>query len=103
LGNNSNYLDIGPYPLYPFGFGLSYTTFEYRNAELSATRLGKGENLTMRVTVTNKGKFAADEVAQLYIRNTTGGSTNPVRELKDFQRVRFEPGATKIISFTLSA
>jgi beta-glucosidase len=102
LGNNSNYIDVSPYPLYPFGFGLSYTTFEYGNVKLSATKLNEGETLTIRAAVTNTGKFAADEVVQLYIRNLTGGIVHPVRELKGFQRVHIEPSETKSLAFTLS-
>jgi beta-glucosidase len=102
LGNNSNYIDVSPYPLYPFGFGLSYTTFEYRHIKLSATKLDEGASLTISATVTNSGKVAAYEVSQLYIRNTSGGIVHPVRELKSFQRVHIEPGETKMVQFVLS-
>jgi beta-glucosidase len=102
LGNNSNYIDVSPYPLYPFGFGLSYTTFEYGKVKLSAARLGEGESLKIRADVANTGKVTADEVAQLYIRNLTGGIAHPVRELKGFQRVRIKQGETKTVEFMLS-
>jgi beta-glucosidase len=102
LGNNSNYIDVSPYPLYPFGYGLSYTTFDYGNVKLSAAKLGDRASLKIRAAVTNTGKVTADEVAQLYIRNLTGGSAHPVRELKGFQRVHIKPGETKTVEFTLS-
>jgi beta-glucosidase len=102
LGNNSNYIDVGPYPLYPFGYGLSYTTFEYGRAELSTTTLRAGESLTIRAPVTNTGKIAADEVVQLYVRNVAGSAIHPVRELKAFQRIRLASGEKKMIQFSLS-
>jgi beta-glucosidase len=103
LGNTSNYLDVTPYPLYPFGYGLSYTTFEYGPVKLSNSHLSAGGTLTIRAPITNTGKRTADEVAQLYIRSTGGGVVHPVRELKGFQRIHLEPGETKDAQFSLSA
>lgn len=101
LGNNSSYIDVSPYPLYPFGYGLSYTTFEYGEAKLSSTSLAKSETLVIRAPITNTGKLPAEEISQLYIRNVAGGAVHPVRELKAFQRVHIEPGETKFVQFTL--
>jgi beta-glucosidase len=102
LGNNSNYIDLGTYPLYPFGYGLSYTTFEYGHVELSSTKLQQGDVLTIRVPVTNSGKAVADEIVQLYVRDVVGTLVRPVRELKGFRRVHLEPGETKVVEFALS-
>ena len=102
LGNNSNYIDVSPYPLYPFGFGLSYTTFEYSNVKLSTSKLSKDSILTITAEVTNTGKFAADEIAQLYVCNRSSGHVHPVRELKAFQRLHIEPGRAKLVQFSLS-
>jgi beta-glucosidase len=102
LGYNSNYIDISPYPLYPFGYGLTYTTFEYGRVELSTNKLRPGEILTIRAVVTNTGKIAADEVVQLYVRDIVGTLIRPVRELKGFRRIRIEPGESKVAEFSLS-
>lgn len=101
LGYNSNYIDVGPYPLFPFGYGLSYSTFTYGDAELSGTKLRSGEILAVRAPVTNSGKVAADEVVQLYVRDMVGSLTRPVRELKGFRRIHLEPGETTIVEFAL--
>jgi beta-glucosidase len=101
LGHNSNYIDVSPYPLYPFGYGLSYTTFEYGPIELSTTKLRAGEILAVRAPLTNTGPIAADEVVQLYVRDLVGIPVRPVRELKGFRRVRLAPGETKIVEFSL--
>jgi beta-glucosidase len=103
LGNNSNYIDVGPYPLYPFGYGLSYVTFKYGRAELSTTKFRAGESISIHVPVTNTGKLAAEEVVQVYIRSIAGSLVRPVRELKRFRRIRIEPGETKIVQFSLSS
>jgi beta-glucosidase len=103
LGYNSNYIDVGPYPLFPFGYGLSYTTFEYSPVELSTARLRAGQILAVRAPVTNTGDIAAEEVVQLYVRDVVGSLVRPVRELKAFRRVRLNPGETKIIEFSLAA
>jgi beta-glucosidase len=102
LGNNSNYIDVSPYPLYPFGYGLSYATFKYGRVELSTTKFRAGESISIRVPVTNTGKVAAEEVVQVYIRDVVGSLVRPVRELKRFRRIRIEPGETKIVRFSLS-
>lgn len=103
LGNISNYIDVGTYPLYPFGYGLTYSTFEYGRVELSSTKLQRGDVLTIRVPVTNTGKNAADEIVQLYVRDVVGTLVRPVRELKDFRRIHIEPGKTELVEFALSS
>jgi beta-glucosidase len=102
LGHNSNYMDVSPYPLYPFGYGLTYTTFEYGPVELSATKLRGGEILAIRAPVTNTGRVAADEVVQLYVRDLVGSLARPVRELKGLRRVNIRPGQTKIVELALA-
>ena len=101
FGYNSNYIDVGPYPLFPFGYGLSYSTFTYGDVELSATKLRSGEILAVRAPVSNSGKVAADEIVQLYVRDLVGSLTRPVRELKGFRRIQLEPGETSVVEFAL--
>jgi beta-glucosidase len=101
IGNTSYHLDAGYEPLFPFGHGLSYATFEYSNLQLDRPVLRIGEALTVSVDITNTSRVAADEVAQLYVRDLVGNVTRPVRELKGFQRVRLAPGQTVKITFRL--
>ncbi|MGF1924604.1 MAG: glycoside hydrolase family 3 C-terminal domain-containing protein, partial [Bacteroidia bacterium] len=98
----SNYLDVSNDPLYPFGFGLSYTTFDYSNFKLSGTTLKPGQKLTAYLTVTNTGKVAGAEVVQLYIRDLVGSITRPVKELKDFSKIMLQPGESKVVTFTIT-
>ncbi len=100
-GYCSNYIDVEPYPLFPFGYGLSYTTFAYGPVELSAAKLRAGQTLAVRAPVKNTGKVAADEVVQLYVRDLVGSLARPVRELKAFRRVPLEPGETQVVEFAL--
>ncbi|MET0392208.1 MAG: beta-glucosidase BglX [Chitinophagaceae bacterium] len=97
----SNYLDVSNDPLYPFGYGLSYTTFSYSNVRLSTDRLRTGQPLTASVTVTNTGSREGKEVVQLYIRDVVGSNTRPVRELKGFQKISLKPGESKVVTFTI--
>ncbi len=97
----SRYIDLPDSPLYPFGYGLSYTTFEYSDLKLSKTEIGKSETLTVSVTVKNTGKRKGVETAQLYVRQLVGTFTRPVRELKAFQKVELDAGEAKAISFKL--
>jgi beta-glucosidase len=101
IGNTSYHLDAGYQPLFPFGHGLSYTTFEYSNLRLDRTVLRIGEALTVSVDLANTGRIAADEVVQLYVRDLVGQVTRPVRELKGVQRVRLAPGEAATVSFRL--
>jgi len=103
IGNTSYHLDAGYRPLFAFGHGLSYATFEYSNLQLDRPVLRIGETLTVRVDVTNRSRVAADEVVQLYVRDLVGNVTRPVRELKGFQRVRLAPGETVTVSFRLGS
>ncbi len=103
IGNTSCHLDAGYRPLFPFGHGLSYTTFGYSNLRLSSPQLRSGEALAVSVEITNTGRIAADEVAQLYVRDLVGNVTRPVRELKGFQRVRLAPGEKTTVTFRLDS
>lgn len=102
LGNTSFYLDSGKDPLYPFGFGLSYSTFEYSNLILSATSIPMGGELTAKVTVKNTSKVDGTEVVQLYVRDLVGSIVRPVKELKGFQRVELKAGESKTVEFKLT-
>ena len=98
----SNYLDVDNEPLYPFGYGLSYTTFQYSDIALSTPTLGKDGSVTAVVTVTNTGKHDGAEVVQLYIRDLVGSITRPVRELKGFNKIFLRAGESKTVSFTIT-
>jgi beta-glucosidase len=99
--DNPRYWDGLPVPLYPFGYGLSYTTFAFSNLQVSSPQVRIGESLTVSVELTNTGKVAGDEVAQLYIHQKWGTDTRPMRQLKGFQRVTLQPGETKTVTFQL--
>jgi glycosyl hydrolase family 3/fibronectin type III domain protein len=88
-------------PLFPFGFGLSYTTFEIGAPELSAATIGVDGSVKVAVNVRNTGKLAGDEVVQLYVRDVVSSVTRPVKELKGFKRVTLAPGASTRVEFTL--
>lgn len=98
----SKYLDELNDPLYPFGYGLSYTTFSYGDVLLSKQQISQQDELTVTCKVTNTGKFAGEEVVQLYIRDLVGSVTRPVKELKNFRKVLLQPGESKDITFTLT-
>lgn len=99
----SKYLDVDWKPLFPFGYGLSYTKFEITNLRLSAQRIPSTGRLAVTVDVRNTGKRAGDEVVQLYIRDQVASVTRPVKELKGFQRVTLQPGETKQVEFMLGS
>ena len=99
----SQYLDLPSTPLYPFGFGLSYTTFTYGAPQLSAPAMRARDTLHVRVSVTNSGRRAGDEVVQLYVRDEAGSVTRPVKELKGFQRISLKPGESRTVDFPLTA
>ncbi len=98
----SNYLDVSNDPLYPFGYGLSYTTFNFSEIKLSSNTLSKGKSITATVTLTNTGKYDGKEVVQLYIRDLVASITRPVKELKGFQKIALKAGESKQVSFTLT-
>ncbi len=97
----SNYLDVSNDPVYPFGFGLGYTTFSYSDIKLSSVSLKGDQTLTTSVTITNTGKYDGKEVVQLYIRDVVGSVTRPVKELKGFQKIELKPGESRTVSFNI--
>jgi beta-glucosidase len=101
IGNTAYHLDAGDKPLFPFGHGLSYVEFAYSDLRFDRRELPVGEALTIRVDVTNRGGMVGDEVVQLYVRDLVGNVTRPVRELKDFRRIRLQPGQTVTVEFAL--
>ncbi len=98
----SNYLDVDNDPVYPFGYGLSYTSFEYSPVTLSSSEMSIDGTLTASVTVTNTGKVAGKEVVQMYIQDVKGSVSRPVRELKGFEKVLLQPGESRTVSFEIS-
>ncbi|MEP6617169.1 MAG: beta-glucosidase BglX [Ginsengibacter sp.] len=98
----SNYLDVSNDPVYPFGYGLSYTTFTYSDVKLSNSAIQGNQSISAFVTVTNAGTRTGKEVVQLYIRDMVGSITRPVKELKGFQKIELKPGESKMVSFKIS-
>ncbi|MBP7346729.1 MAG: beta-glucosidase BglX [Sediminibacterium sp.] len=98
----SNYLDVSNDPLYPFGYGLSYTNFSYSDMALSTTKAKGNQSVTASVTLTNTGSYEGKEVVQLYIRDVVGSITRPVSELKGFQKISLKPGESTKVSFTIT-
>ncbi|MCF0205015.1 MAG: fibronectin type III-like domain-contianing protein, partial [Muribaculaceae bacterium] len=99
----SNYLDVPNDPLYPFGFGLSYTKFDYSDLTLSAAEMTEQGSITASVTVTNSGNYDADEIVQLYIHDPAARLSRPVKELKGFKRISLKKGESKTVEFTITA
>jgi beta-glucosidase len=97
--DNRTYRYFTGTPLYPFGFGLSYTTFKYSNLQISPAKTGSNRIVT--VTFTNTGKMAGDEVVQLYLAHPNAGFKTPIRTLKGFKRITLKTGEAKIVSFHL--
>ena len=98
----SAYTDLRNSPQYPFGFGLSYTNFQYSDIKLNKAAIRANEKLTATVTITNNGNYDGEEVVQLYIRDITGSVVRPVKELKGFQKIELKPGESKTVSFNIS-
>ena len=95
LGNTSYYLDYGAYPLFPFGYGLSYTQFTYSDIALDRTSYGADDSITVTLTLSNTGKYDGTEVVQVYVRDLVGSVTRPVKELKAFERVSLKAGESR--------
>lgn len=102
-GCTSFWLDAGLAPLYPFGYGLSYTTFEYGMPEISASEMPADGSLTVTCTVTNTGTVAGSDVAQLYVRDPVASLARPLKELKGFEKITLAPGESRTVTFSLAA
>jgi beta-glucosidase len=101
-GRGDDYNDLSGLPLFPFGFGLSYTNFGYSNLRFDTNHIGKNDSTVVRFTLTNTGSVAGDEVVQLYIRDLLSSVVRPVMELKGFQRIHLSPGQSREIIFTIT-
>jgi beta-glucosidase len=97
----SAYTDLSIYPRYEFGYGLSYATFQYSDLVLNKKKLTANEKVEVSMKLTNAGRYAGEEVVQLYIRDKVGSVVRPVKELRDFQKVMLQPGESKILHFTI--
>jgi beta-glucosidase len=97
----SNYLDVSNDPVYPFGYGLSYTTFNYSDIKLSSSSMKSNQSVTATITVTNSGSKDGEEVVQMYLRDLVGSVTRPVKELKGFQKINLKAGESKTVSFKI--
>jgi beta-glucosidase len=99
---NSSYLDESIFPKFPFGFGLSYTTFAYSNLALSKNTMNMKDSIAVSFTLTNTGQHAGEEVVQLYLHNKRASVVMPVKALKDFQKIMLQPGENKKIKFNIN-
>ncbi|PRY09686.1 beta-glucosidase [Pontibacter ummariensis] len=98
----SRYMDVTNEPLYPFGYGLSYTTFDYSQPQLSKNSISANESLEVKVDVKNTGNYDGEEVVQLYVQDVVGSITRPVKELKGFQKINLKKGETQTVTFTIT-
>jgi beta-glucosidase len=98
---NSSYNDLSIFPKYEFGYGLSYTTFEYSNLQLSKKKIKANEKIEVAVTIANTGKYAGEEIVQLYLRDKVGSIARPVKDLRDFRKIQLNVGETKTIKFII--
>jgi len=98
---HDEYIGLGNQPLFPFGYGLSYTTFEYRKLDLSSSKIKEGEDVTVSLEVTNTGEIVGAEIVQLYIHDKYASIVRPIKELKGFKKVFLKPGESKTITFTI--
>jgi beta-glucosidase len=101
LGNTSYYLDYGAYPLFPFGYGLGYTTFEYSDIATDKEEYGKEDTIEVSFTLSNTGRKDGEEVVQVYIRDLVGSVTRPVKELKHFERVSLKAGESRQMTISI--
>jgi beta-glucosidase len=97
----SAYIDLSIYPQYEFGYGLSYTNFEYSDLKLSSTKMKANEKITVSCVITNTGEYAGEEIVQLYLRDKVASVVRPVKELKDFKKIMLQPGEKKTIQFLI--
>ena len=97
----SSYIDVPNSPLYPFGYGLSYSSFDYSNCEISSTKMKKGEQLRVSVEVSNNSERAGEEIVQLYIRDKVASVTRPIKELKGFKKILLQKGETQKVEFVI--
>jgi len=98
---HSGYIDLQRSPKFPFGFGLSYTTFTYSNLKLSSTKISTNGTINVSFTLTNSGKSAGEEVVQLYLHDLVASLVRPIKELKDFQKIMLKPGESKTVHFSI--
>ena len=98
----SKYLDVPFTPAYPFGYGLSYSKFEYSNAKVSAPQVNLGAKFSVSADVANTGAYEAEEIVQFYTRQLSGSVARPVRELKGFEWIHLKPGEKRTVTFNLS-
>jgi beta-glucosidase len=98
---NTSYIDLSEDPKFEFGYGLSYTTFKYSELQLSKKIMSKNEKIVVSLTVSNTGKYAGEEIVQLYLRDKVGSIARPLKELKDFKKIALKSGESKTISFTI--
>jgi len=99
---NSSYNDESIFPKFEFGYGLSYTSFQYSNLQMSKRKMKANEQIEVSVTITNTGKYDGEEIVQLYLRDKVGSIVRPIKELKDFQKISLKAGETKTIKFVIS-
>ncbi|MBP6673571.1 MAG: fibronectin type III-like domain-contianing protein, partial [Bacteroidetes bacterium] len=98
---NSSYIDLSIHPKYPFGYGLSYTTFQYSGLKLSKRTMRRNEQIEASMTITNTGTVRGEEIVQVYLRDRVGSVVRPVKELKDFVKISLNAGESKIVRFMI--